>query len=410
MVLRLLVFLLLSAGPLTAANRIFSPRIKTLCAVVGDNWLSPAVMELGSGDVLNVSFDDLTHTYHRYIYKVEHCEADWSSSDGLFESDYIVGFNGNPIEDYQTSINTTVLYTHYSLQLPNDRCKLRMSGNYRLNIYNEDDGGECVAQVEFRVVENLANVGLEVTTNTDIDVNQSHQQLTVSLDYGEISVTNPDEEIFIVVRQNDRDDNERRGLRPNIRNTKGLRWEHNRELIFDGGNEYHKFETLDLSHPTMGIDRIEWDGHHYHAYPFAAEPRRNYLTDEDADGAFFIRNSEYTEVDYTCDYAFVHYKLLAGEAFDGTLYVDGQWATDADRSAYSMTYDASDGSYNAVVLQKQGYYSYQFLLQRHDGTMTIPPSEGSFYETENSYQAYIYYKKTGERTWRLVGYRRAVTG
>ena len=35
----------------------------------------------------------------------------------------------------------------------------------------------------------------------------------------------------------------------------------------------------------------------------------------------------------------------------------------------------------------------------------IPDSEGSFYQTENRYQALVYYKGPMDRTWRLVAYR-----
>ena len=34
--------------------------------------------------------------------------------------------------------------------------------------------------------------------------------------------------------------------------------------------------------------------------------------------------------------------------------------------------------------------------------------EGTFSETENRYQALVYYKGTGERTWRIVGYQQIV--
>lgn len=400
-----LILALLSFYAVLGANKIFSPSVKTLQAVVNDDWLSPPVMTLGSDDVLNIGFDELSHNYHRYIYKVEHCEDDWIVSDGLFESDFLEGFNGNPIEDYQNSLNTTVLYTHYSLQIPNERCRLRMSGNYRLSIYDEEQDNELVAQVEFMVVEQKMNVGLTMTTNTDIDVNRSHQQLSVSLDYGSMNITNIDEQVRLVVTQNGREDNAVRNLRPTLINTKGLTWEHNRQLIFPAGNEYHKFEVLDVSHPTMGIEHITWDGSNYHAYPFVSEPRRNYLTDADADGSFFIRNSDNTEIDYTCDYVFVHYKLKTGEPYDGTMLIDGHWATEQQSQTYSMEYDETDGSYNATILQKQGYYSYQYLLSDDNGRCSIPPSEGSFYETENRYQAYVYYKPVGGRTWQLVGYR-----
>ena len=149
---------------LTASGRsvVLSPQVKTLQVVVNQDWLSPAVMRLGSDDVLHIGFDELSHTYHRYVYKLEHCEADWSASDDIFESDWLEGFNGNPIEDYENSLNTTVLYTHYRLQIPNDRCRLKMSGNYRLHVYDEDDDDEEVLCAEFRVVEPVTTVGLSV--------------------------------------------------------------------------------------------------------------------------------------------------------------------------------------------------------------------------------------------------------
>jgi hypothetical protein len=86
----------------------------------------------------------------------------------------------------------------------------------------------------------------------------------------------------------------------------GLKWEHNRELIFDAGNEYHKYEILDIHHPTMGIDYLEWDGENYNVYPFSSKERPNYLYDEDANGAFYIRNSDNIDNDITSEYVLVH--------------------------------------------------------------------------------------------------------
>ena len=106
----LIIFVALGLSlPVAARSFINSPHIKTLQVVVNDDWLSPPVMQLGSSDVLNVGFDVLSHNYHRYVCHVEHCEADWTTSDEIFESDWLEGFNDNPIEDYVNSINTTVL-------------------------------------------------------------------------------------------------------------------------------------------------------------------------------------------------------------------------------------------------------------------------------------------------------------
>ena len=113
----ILIICILTALNINAIrNCILSPKIKTAQAVVNQDWLSPPVMVLGSDDKLKISFDELSHDYHRFIYNIVHCEADWTLSEELFESDFLEGFNNNPIENYQNSINTNTLYTHYRLR------------------------------------------------------------------------------------------------------------------------------------------------------------------------------------------------------------------------------------------------------------------------------------------------------
>ena len=391
--LSLILLLLLATLASWGENRIFSSRVKTLTSMVGTDWQNRPVMSLGSDDVLHIGFDEFSHNYHRLTCHLDHCEADWSVSDGIFESDWLQGFNDWQIDDYQNSINTTVL-------IPNEYCQLKMSGNYRLTIIDEDNADEKLLEVEFYVVEPLMTIGMEATTNTDIDHNDSHQQLSFSVNYNDLRVSNINEQLQTVVMQNWQERDARRNIRrPNHITTRGLLWQHNRQLIFDGGNEYHKFEILDVSHPTMGIDRIVWDGTNYQVYPFPAFTFKNYLTDMDADGAFLIRNSERSESDYTCDYVWVNYELQA--PYQGELFIDGLWATDDDKEHYRMRYDGERKVYFTALLQKQGYYNYRYLTADRQ----IPPSEGNFYQTENRYQVLVYYKEVGGRTWRLVGYK-----
>ena len=154
----------------------------------------------------------------------------------------------------------------------------------------------------------------------------------------------------------------------------------------------------------MGIDRITWDGDNYQAYPFVDEPRRNYIYDEDADGAFFIRNSDNRENDTSSEYVFVNYRLKAPFLAQGRILIDGQFATESPEK-YAMIYDAEADLWVARILQKQGYYNYQYLWEMPDGTRRQLPSEGSYYQTQNRYQVLVYYKGTGERTWRLTAFR-----
>ena len=206
------VFLLLPFLAM-AENRIYVPQVKSLQAVVNQDWLSPAVMRLHSDDQLHVSFDELSHDHHRYLYRIERCEADWSTAEEVFESDWLEGFNDNIVEDYQHSINTVVPYTHYSIIFPNERCQLKMSGNYRIHVYEEDEE-EDILTVEFMVTEQSMSLSLHATTNTDIDVNQTHQQLTMGLRFCDLVVSNPEEQLQMVITQNGQRFNKRQNIRP----------------------------------------------------------------------------------------------------------------------------------------------------------------------------------------------------
>lgn len=389
-------------------NEIINDRIQSLQVVANGDWLSLPVMELGNGYV-DIDFDDMSHEYRRYVYKLEHCEADWTVSEDIFESDYCEGFaDGNTIDDVEKSLMTNTLYTHYSLRIPNSRCKPKLSGNYRITIYDDNDDGKEVLRACFFVVEPAARqmgVGLSVSANTDIDINNSHQQVSMKLNYGNLyRVTNPQEQLKTVVLQNSRWDNARWNAKPQFINLDGLIWNHNRDYIFEAGNEYRKFEILSTDVASMGIDNISWDGSQYHAYPFLALPRPNYLYDEDANGAFLIRNSDNIENDTQSDYMMVHFQLKNPKVADGRIYVNGAWTNDRFLPRYEMVYDDAAQMYETQVLMKLGYYSYQFLLVDDSGRARVLPSEGSYYQTENKYQAFVYFKEQGGRTDRLVGY------
>lgn len=389
-----------------ARHTIYAPNVKSLQVIINDNWQELPVISLGSDDVLNISFDELSHQYHRYIYRIEHCEADWKTSEEIFESDYLSGLNNNPIDDYEQSINTTVMYTHYRMSIPNERCQLKIGGNYRLRIFDEDNDNEEIICIEFMVVNPLMSIAMGVTTNTDIDVNRSHQQVEMTLGYGNINVTNPEEQLYTVVMQNVQEDDARINVPANYHTMKALQWKHNRDLIFNGGNEYHKYEILDVKHPTYRIEHMIWNGSNYEAYPFANEPRSSYLYEPDANGAFIIRNSDNVETDRTCDYAYVNYRLYCPQITDGSIpFIDGRWTNSIDNTYYDMSYNMQDKCYESRILQKQGYYNYRYMLRKPDGKVVPMPTEGNFSETENEYHAFVYYKGNSERTWQLVAYK-----
>ena len=102
-------------------NTPISSSIRTLRTFVAERPTAPPIIELNGDEHIAVEFDHLTHEYHRFLYRIEHCDADWNVSEDLFESDYISGNNGEePIDQEAQSLNTMQQYTHYALRLPNN--------------------------------------------------------------------------------------------------------------------------------------------------------------------------------------------------------------------------------------------------------------------------------------------------
>ena len=372
--------------------------------VVNGDPLQPPIARVGGR--VEISFDQLSHAYTRYIYKVELCNADWTPATEVFESDYLEGFNGRPLEDYETSFNTTVLYTHYRLSLPNEDLRLRLPGNYRIHFFADEVGRdeEPVAEACFSLLAPEMSVSATVTTNTDIDFNQTHQQVSFSLNYGTRRVVDPQRELHTVVMQNRRLDTAVRDLVPNIQRATGVEWNHRRELIFSAGAEYHKFELLDVHVSGMGIDRMQWFDPNYHATLFAVSPQRNYTYDQDVNGAFIIRTGDDEDVDTQGDYVFVHFLLQTPRLAGGDVYVCGLWDGGFPNPECRMTYDEKAGAYETAVLLKQGYYNYQFRQLAEGGVGKTARTEGDFYQTENEYIILVYHRPQGARYDALVGY------
>lgn len=388
-------------------HEIKDGNIRSLQVTADHKWQELPITILNAGKI-SIDFDDLTHTYRRMTYRLEHCEADWQPSTGLFDSDVAEGFlSGNTIDDVKESTLTNTLYTHYHLEIPNSKCRPRLSGNYRLSVYDDNFTDQPLLTACFMLTEpaeHSMGVRLAITTQTDRTINDRHQQVDMQIDYGNYTVSNPQRQIRTVVMQNRNWLDARWNSKPQYVMPDGLRWTHNQDYIFCAGNEYRKFEILSTDAASMGIDRISWDGKDYHVYPFATSPFLNYVYDEDADGAFLIRNSDNTDVNTTSDYVQTHFRLNVPAPYPCRLYLDGDWTCNRLLPAYEMSYQPEGKYYEAVVPLKFGYYNYQFLTADEHGKLSSFRVDSCHYQTENSYQALVYFRPQGGRTDRLVGY------
>lgn len=369
------------------------------------------IINLKGDEQLEVSFDDLTHEYRRYTYRIEHCTYDGEPTTELFESDYVSAVaDEEVIENYEPSFNTTVLYTHYSFTLPNAHVHPLLSGNYRLTISTENEDGILmpVVQTFFGVVDTQIGLRPTCTTNTEIDWNEAHQQLELQADCSGLTLRDAQEELKIIVLQNRRYDNAVIAPQPTAQNGNTLIWEHDRDLIFKAGNEYRKFEFLSTRYPSMHGESMRWFEPYYHYALQLDGQRKNYLYDEDRDGLSLVRWESSGDADVEADYAYVHFTLSAPYPDHYAYFVSGRWASMGLVPDYEMQYNEQSECYEANILLKAGYYNYLYLAtdmlsSYYPSKGLTAPAEGDFYQTENEYAILAYYRPTGSRYWQLVG-------
>ena len=387
--------------------RIFDTNVHSLKVAPESNMYLPPVIVLGGDDRLIVNFDYIDYDVHYLRCSLLHCDAQWTPSQ-LQESEYVDGFNYADIDDYMQSEATFTHYYNYNLVLPNGDMNFTRSGNYVLRVYEQDDPDKVLFQTRFMVVEPRVSVAAEVTTRTDETYNDAHQQLAINLHYRPGVIADPYGELSTVVMQNTRTDNAVVLRRPMSAGIGTVTYEHQPELIFEAGNEYRRFETVNIHSLNMGVAMIDYVKPFYHAVLYTDEPRceQQYLYDQTQRGRFTIRNAEGDNSAIDADYLVTHFTLnTAGPVEGGNIFIEGEFTHGLPASATVMKYDASTGCYGAEFLLKQGAYNYQYLwVTDGDRVGQTAVIDGDKFQTVNQYTILVYHRPSGGRYDQLVGY------
>lgn len=393
-------------------TRSFSDRFKTLRTQVEGRELFPPIIDLNTNEHITISFDEMTEEVSYLQYSLVHCNADWRPS-ALSDLEYLDGFNTNPIEEFDFSMATFAHYVHYSLTLPNEDVQFKVSGNYVLLVYPENEPERVLLQVCFSVYENNILVAPSVTSRTDIDYNREHQQVSVTLNANNYRIQNPYNELKVSVTQNGRRDNEVIVNRPLRVQGSQIFFDHDRNLIFEAGNEFRRFEMVATRYAGLGVSNIYHFDPYYHVELTPVKPRSesSYLYDQTQNGRFVIRQSGASDSDTEADYFVVHFTLDSDPIPGGKIYIDGELTNHLYSPYNEMVYNPQTEQYEKTLLLKQGSYNYQYLFLP-DGarTATAAPVEGNYYQTVNEYLVKVYHRAPGERYDRLIGIGMSYSG
>lgn len=354
------------------------------------------------GEPVYLEFDDLRAAEEDYYYKIVHCNYDWEQSQ-LLKSQYLVGIDNQRIIDYENSYTTLQPYSNYKLTIPNDNTKLKVSGNYVLEIYNTYN--ELMFSRRFVVYKNLVGVGAEIKRTRDFNFLNEKQVVQFRIRTGDFPIVNPKREIKVAILQNYYWPNTIYNIRPQFTLGNELVYKYDTETSFFGGNEYFYFDTSDLRAPTAAISRIEFK-ELYHHYLFADRFRHGdpYTYYPDINGDFVLRTLQGDDTSREAEYTKVHFTLPYDPILGlDDVYVFGKFNNYALEESNKMTYNEATANMELVMPLKQGFYNYKYVLKTEDGQIKPNTVGGSFHFTENTYTILVYYRVFGDLYDSVIG-------
>ena len=385
---------------------IHTNNIKTVLFNQRDFDLSDPIIRLNSNDKLILRFDDLDAGYKNYSYTIIHCDADWQPSE-LREFEYIEGFYEDEIRDFRHAASTRTSYTHYHLEFPNHNLRPTLSGNYILKVFLDGDRNNVAFTRRFMVLEERVIVEGYVQQANLVRYRDRKQQVMFNINLGNYRVANPYRDMKVVITQNGRWDNAIRHIDPKSIMGNKLVYDYEDKTLFEGGNEYRRFDIRSLRHPSERVNDIQSSRRHWDVY-LSADYRRSfhrYVSDNDINGRFQIKTLDARNDHIEGDYAWVHFHMPMETTIpEGHVYLMGALTDWTFTEENKMNYNYGEKAYELSLLLKQGYYNYKYaMLESENSKADIIYTEGSHSMTENDYTIYVYHREPGDLYDRLVG-------
>ena len=399
----------LSSSAQHLPDAIYMPSIKTVKFFQQGNQESLPILTLNSDQQLELHFDDLTEYAKNYYYTFELCNADWTPAD-VSVFDYLQGYQNQQLTQYRPSTITLSKYVHYQALLPDKNCKPIKSGNYILRVFLDSDTSKLAFTKRFFVVENKSSVNAQVLSPFDNQLVSTHQKLQFSVNATQLNPQNPQQQVKVVVLQNYRWDNALTNLQPSFMRNNVLEYNGEADCLFPAGKEYRWADLRSFRFESERISKIDRSKQPYEIYlkPEGVFSQLRYLYYHDYNGWFDVSVTESVNPWWQSDYGNVHFTFIPPnhQPFAGKdMYILGELTGNDLTDNAKMLYDADNGVYEKTLLLKQGYYFYtyvtrdqQYVNSKADASLT----DGNYWETENDYTVFVYYRSLSDRYDELV--------
>jgi hypothetical protein len=409
----LLLFVLATASKAQRApDQIYMSNIKTPLLFQQIDQLSIPLIRLQSSDLLELHFDDLSGVPKNYFYSFQLCDADWTPAM-LNPFDYISGFPQNRISMYRVSSVAATRYVHYQVLLPEKNAVPTKSGNYILKVFLDNDTTKLAFTKRLYVLDEKVTLGAGITQPYGSDIMRTHQKIQVNVGTKELNILSPGKQTKLLIEQNNVHTGAGFITQPTF--IRGKNFEYSTEdahQVFEAGKEYR---WVDIRSFRFESDRVVRTDRSKNPITITVKPD---FTRNDQRAIFYMDTNGWTSISSTelinpwwqGDYAYVNftYVPLALKALPNKeLYLVGQLTGNTLGDTAKMEFDPGVGAYTRTLFLKQGFYNYTYLTKEKGAPIynaSFAPTEGNFWETENDYTVYYYYRSLGGRHDELIGF------
>lgn len=354
------------------------------------------------GKTVELSFDDLDGDQKDYYYKIELMTHDWKPTR-LLSSQYIDGFQSNPILNVENSFNTFQNYTHYAVRFPNINTRIKKSGNYLVSVLDEVD--DVIFTRRVTLYESITPVGVSVSRSRDTKTVNEQQNVRFFVNHPTLQINNPQQEVHVAILQNQNWKTAITDIQPQFFKPNQLVYNYIKKTNFWGGNEYLFFDNKIVRNASINVrSAVRKDIFHNYLYPYQNKEVKTYTYNPDINGQFVVRTIEASNSRVEADYARMYFTLeVENEFADKEVYVYGAFNNFALSEENKMIFDPSSNSYFSNFLLKQGFYNYTYVTKDDDGFISESEIRGNFSKTENEYTVIVYYRPMGGLFDRVVG-------
>lgn len=378
-------------------------QIQTLQLYQANNPGSAPILNLNSNQQLELIFEVLGFDSRQFRISFTHHNPDWSRST-LPPEFYMDGVYTHYLDAGQVSRVQRPDYRQFNFRFPDSRFRFTKSGNYLLNVEDQDTGDLMIA-LPFFITENEGSVHSTVEELRAPRQNLRITHRTVSLFTLPELVEQPMFDLEFYYTQNQFWGRAVRASELDFSDPDEVQFEIDSRNQFTGDYEFLTLSLTNLSQTNPQIIEAQPD----------EIPPVIYLSDDVSGFASTGRtvagrfgrpnsnlNGQYANVVFTFDPSS---ELHSNQQ----IYLTGDFNNWAITPDYRLIRNESLNRWQTSAIIKEGTYSYKYvLLDRNEVDDLF--FDDRFGGTQQEYHAFVYMRDSGEFYYRLLNINRFTTG